>query len=749
MDRFSLRVDTTTMKFYRNCAPEVAEAYAATPSPVVPLLVEAFGGARRVLEVGCGSGRDLQALLDAGMDARGVDACPELIAEAKVRYPALSDRIHEDCLPDLQTIPDGTFDGILCWAVLMHLPQEELFDTVFSLRRVLRPGGRLLISTPVEGPAVDPRSLRDDKGRLFNGIPPEQFQFLLERVGFRRLHRWDSGDSLGRTGRSWSSQAFVFDGPGSRSLETIEGILNRDKKDATYKPALIRALAELASRGHSSARWLPGGRVAVPLDLITEKWIEYYWPLLESSGFIPQKWGEQPVCAKPMAFRGALSVLVNHYRNRGGLAGFTVDSRSRGLTAEASQLHDEVFRKVRSTIRAGPIQYAGGGGSNTFRCDGNTVEMAADLWREMSLMGSWIVDATILRWAELTSEISQGAIRPSEVIEALLISSPSEREVSAARSFYDEASTKECVWTGKPLSSAFELDHVIPFSLWRNNDLWNLLPASRTANQSKRDQLPSRALLRSRRSCITHYWSGIREVHRARFQFEAERLAGKSVLHDGSWDKVLFGAFEEAIETTALQRGVERWEPEGFQTWVSVGLTDSIGPAGPEAPVLSFSPSPPPEERFERWVPFYELEAAAGAFGPEQGIPDSGMAEKWVRVTGSPLSKDMFALRIVGRSMEPKIPDGSIGLFRAGEALAGSRQNRIVLVSLRDGADPETAGRLTVKRYWSQKIAEDDGPFHHVRIELRPLNPDFKAIVIEKSDEDAFRVVGEWVRCLG
>lgn len=111
-------------------------------------------------------------MLDAGMDARGVDACPELIAEAKRRYPALADRIHEDCLPDLQTIPDGTFDGILCWAVLMHLPQEQLFDTVFSLRRVLRPGGRLLISTPLEGPAVNPRSLRDDKGRLFNGIPP-------------------------------------------------------------------------------------------------------------------------------------------------------------------------------------------------------------------------------------------------------------------------------------------------------------------------------------------------------------------------------------------------------------------------------------------------------------------------------------------------------------------------------------------------------------------------------------------------
>jgi len=48
----------------------------------------------------------------------------------------------------------------------MHLPEEFLFDTVFNLRRVLKPGGRLLISTPLAGPTVDPSTLRDPDGRL-------------------------------------------------------------------------------------------------------------------------------------------------------------------------------------------------------------------------------------------------------------------------------------------------------------------------------------------------------------------------------------------------------------------------------------------------------------------------------------------------------------------------------------------------------------------------------------------------------
>ena len=634
---------------------------------------------------------------------------------------------------------------------------EAVFRSVewtveWDLRRILRTGGRLLISTPIAGPPLDPATGRDADGRLFNGVPPEQYRFLLERVGFRRLNRWDSSDSLGRSERSWASQAFALDGPASRSLDTIEAILNRDKKDATYKPALVRALSELATQCHHAAQWLPGGRVAVPLSLIADKWIEYYWPIIEHERFIPQKRGEQPHCARPMAFREALERLVAHYRNRGGLAGFTVDHRSRGLSAEARRLHTAAFQRVRNAIRTGPVQFAGGGGSNTFRHLPATdcVEMATDLWREMSLMGSWIADATILRWAELTAEISQGTLRPSEVIDALLTPALGDREVSAARRLYESLPDKVCVWTGAVLRRYFELDHAIPFSLWRNNDLWNLLPASRSANQGKRDQLPTRALLQSRRACITRYWSGVRQMQRERFEFEAVRLAGKNVLSDSGWEARLFGAFEEAIEFTALQRGVERWEPAAIRKFIRGGLNDMDIPAASGdqlwvLPMSLFSADPPEDERFVDWVPFFEMQAAAGAFGPEQAVPDADGASQWIRAPGMRLSKGLFALRIVGRSMEPKIPDGSIGVFRAGDALAGSRQGRIVLVALRDSVDPETAGCLTVKQYWSQKRMDDDGRLQHMRIELRPLNPEFQPIVIENADEDSLRVVGEWV----
>ena len=60
----------------------------------------------------------------------------------------------------------------------------------------------------------------------------------------------------------------------------------------------------------------------------------------------------------------------------------------------------------------------------------------------------------------------------------------SDRDVNAARDTYKQQPALECVWTGTVLRpDKFDVDHVIPFSLWHNNDLWNLVPASPAANR--------------------------------------------------------------------------------------------------------------------------------------------------------------------------------------------------------------------------------------------------------------------------
>lgn len=53
---------------------------------------------------------------------------------------------------------------------------------------------------------------------------------------------------------------------------------------------------------------------------------------------------------------------------------------------------------------------------------------------------------------------------------------------------------------------SYDVDHCLPFSYWPNNDLWNLLPASREENRSKSDRLPSQLRLQAARSFITEWW---------------------------------------------------------------------------------------------------------------------------------------------------------------------------------------------------------------------------------------------------
>jgi len=106
----------------------------------------------------------------------------------------------------------------------------------------------------------------------------------------------------------------------------------------------------------------------------------------------------------------------------------------------------------------------------------------------------------------------------------------------------------------------------------------------------------------------------------------------------------------------------------------------------------------------------------------------------------------MFVAQVVGKSMEPAIPDGAWCLFRA--PVEGSRQGKTVLVQLRDATDPETGQRYTVKRYESEKAVKDDS-WRHERITLKPLNSDFEPIVLAGRDAGELQVIAELVEVLG
>jgi len=141
---------------------------------------------------------------------------------------------------------------------------------------------------------------------------------------------------------------------------------------------------------------------------------------------------------------------------------------------------------------------------------------------------------------------------------------------------------------------------------------------------------------------------------------------------------------------------------------------------------------------FETHLPLYSLRAAAGRLGEEMESAE----EDWVRAPeGLRLTPDLFVAHVVGRSMEPRIPDGSLNLFRLHPV--GSRQGKIVLIE-RFGVLDETA-RYTIKRYTSKKVETGEDEWRHERIRLEPLNPEFEAWDVEPQD---FAVVAEWLRVI-
>ena len=179
---------------------------------------------------------------------------------------------------------------------------------------------------------------------------------------------------------------------------------------------------------------------------------------------------------------------------------------------------------------------------------------------------------------------------------------------------------------------------------------------------------------------------------------------------------------ESPIEPPGGWEGAEEQRRDGpAENDVTLRLEHSVGP----------------EARYTTHVPVHDLMVAAGDWG-EQRVPE---AIGWLEVAGHRLREGMFVARVVGRSMEPRIPSGAWCLFAP--CPAGSRQNRLVLVQIHTHLDPEEGGRFTVKRYHSTKRETEDG-WEHESIELRPINPEFPPIPIGPDQAEDVRILAEF-----
>lgn len=104
-------------------------------------LVRATGGGP-VADLGCGPGRIAAHLRELGLDTLGIDLSPAMIAIARRDHPSL--RFEVGSMTDLD-LADASMAGLVAWYSLIHIPDDEISSVLTHFRRVLRPGGPLLL----------------------------------------------------------------------------------------------------------------------------------------------------------------------------------------------------------------------------------------------------------------------------------------------------------------------------------------------------------------------------------------------------------------------------------------------------------------------------------------------------------------------------------------------------------------------------------------------------------------------------
>jgi SAM-dependent methyltransferase len=153
----------------------------------------------RVLDLGCGAGEFAAALATHGAQPVALDAAPEAVRRARAR--GVDARV---IAPDVDLpFTDGSFDVVWVGETLEHL--VDPVGTLHEVRRVLRPGGLLLATTPDHPPELV-RELAEDPGRFAEHFSPRadhlrffnatSLRALLDDLGFQQVEVTAEGGTL-------------------------------------------------------------------------------------------------------------------------------------------------------------------------------------------------------------------------------------------------------------------------------------------------------------------------------------------------------------------------------------------------------------------------------------------------------------------------------------------------------------------------------------------------------------------------
>ena len=406
-------------------------------------------------------------------------------------------------------------------------------------------------------------------------------------------------------------------------LKIINKIIERDSKDTTYKYALLRGIIDIIQEfPHFKKEENESVTFPVGL-LVHKWLLYYYPIfasrifLPQKNGET-----EELIPGKIIAFRNYFNPIFNYYENEsnGGFNVFYNDIKTNNIPSFLKPDLVSLLNKIFQTIVNMPMKHLGFGiykkyysithfnNDRKYKISNNfkfldiiysfgTFNIHKEFFDIFDYLGRFISgsESILFKWAEFTVKVSEKSIKnyaniPNKILEypellqdkkesvkfnnisslsntivlnEILKNPESDRDIKIASHIFDKLKNQQngkliCIWTGDKIKQ-YDIDHLIPFSIWKNNNLWNLFPTKHNINLNKSDKIPSIRILEKQKDLIIYYWNEISKYNDKIFFRELEySLIGNS-FSINNWEMIAFNALKQKCEHLVFKRGYSEW----------------------------------------------------------------------------------------------------------------------------------------------------------------------------------------------
>lgn len=334
------------------------------------------------------------------------------------------------------------------------------------------------------------------------------------------------------------------------TLRALNYVIEHDKVSSTYKYALLKSAIQVSQR-YEHLTIFENEKVHLPLGLIVEQWLLDYLPFIcksirqQNNGQVLNKKIEENYkrfftsmnldCESDWKY--SYYVLIEQIEN--------------ASTKTISETLLNLSREIAHTITNMPMRYIGRREYELFMPEYTsfgrikpkkekvfsrdflihnfgTFTVSVSLYQVFRHLGeSLIGTATIIsKWREKTLALNPEMQWNDDIFSSLMHSIADQRDTTQIRSLLN--GTQECVWSAKELNgNQYDIDHVLPYALWGNNDMWNLLPADKKVNNTKRDKVPEPELIKKRSDVIIKYWEKYSSLMPVKFERQMQISLGE------------------------------------------------------------------------------------------------------------------------------------------------------------------------------------------------------------------------------